>query len=187
VKRWDCRASWPIPYGSADSWTYPPTHARGGYPTWIIRSSRMMTPGRYLLVKLPLFFNISIITLHMSYLSLLAFSCACHCPTRSGNPEIGSACYLDYPVKLDDDLRTPAGGDSPLTFPLRLLHGETCELLERMLQSAHNPITQPRYIRGASLFQQSKYRDCRKRGAGYLLPGVWGCPPDLEVPQDWGI
>ncbi len=126
----------------------PPTHARGGYPTWIIRSSRMMTPGRYLLVKLPLFFNISIITLHMSYLSLLAFNCTCHCPTRSGNPEIGSACYLDYPVKLDDDLRTPAGGDSPLTFPLRLLHGETCELLERMLQSAHNPITQPRYIRG---------------------------------------
>jgi hypothetical protein len=19
------------------------------------------------------------------------------------------------------------------------------------------------------------------------LAGVWGCPPDLEVPQDWGI
>jgi hypothetical protein len=26
-----------------------------------------------------------------------------------------------------------------------------------------------------------------KRGAGYFLPGVWGCPPALKVPKDWGI
>jgi len=26
-----------------------------------------------------------------------------------------------------------------------------------------------------------------KKGAGYFLPGVWGCPPELTVPQDWGI
>ena len=26
-----------------------------------------------------------------------------------------------------------------------------------------------------------------KRGAGYFLPGDWGCLPDKEVPQDWGI
>ena len=24
-------------------------------------------------------------------------------------------------------------------------------------------------------------------GAGYFLPGVWGCPPDLKIPQEWGI
>jgi hypothetical protein len=29
--------------------------------------------------------------------------------------------------------------------------------------------------------------DCRKRGAGFFLPRVWGCPPDIKVPQDWGI
>jgi len=34
-----------------------------------------------------------------------------------------------------------------------------------------------------------------KRGSGNLLTGVWGCPPDIKVPQacpelaewDWGI
>jgi len=26
-----------------------------------------------------------------------------------------------------------------------------------------------------------------KRGAGFFLPGVWGCPPTLIFPQDWGI
>jgi hypothetical protein len=26
-----------------------------------------------------------------------------------------------------------------------------------------------------------------KRGAGFFLPGVWGCPPNLKFPQDWGI
>jgi hypothetical protein len=26
-----------------------------------------------------------------------------------------------------------------------------------------------------------------KRGAGYILQGVWGCPPVFKVPQDWGI
>ena len=26
-----------------------------------------------------------------------------------------------------------------------------------------------------------------KRGAGFLLPGVWGCPPASHFPQDWGI
>jgi hypothetical protein len=30
-------------------------------------------------------------------------------------------------------------------------------------------------------------RDRCKRGAGYFLLGVWGYPPDLKVPQDWGI
>jgi hypothetical protein len=30
-------------------------------------------------------------------------------------------------------------------------------------------------------------RDRCKRGAGYFLPGVRGCPPALEFPQDWGI
>ena len=30
-------------------------------------------------------------------------------------------------------------------------------------------------------------RDRWKRGAGYFLSGVWGCPPALKVPQDWGI
>jgi hypothetical protein len=30
-------------------------------------------------------------------------------------------------------------------------------------------------------------RDCRKRDAGYFLPEVWGCPPALKIPQDWGI
>jgi hypothetical protein len=29
--------------------------------------------------------------------------------------------------------------------------------------------------------------DRLKRGAGYFLPGVWGCPPTLKIPQDWGI
>jgi hypothetical protein len=24
-------------------------------------------------------------------------------------------------------------------------------------------------------------------GAGYFMPGVWGCPPALKIPQDWGI
>jgi len=26
-----------------------------------------------------------------------------------------------------------------------------------------------------------------KRGAGNLMPGVWGCPPNSNLPQDWGI
>jgi hypothetical protein len=26
-----------------------------------------------------------------------------------------------------------------------------------------------------------------KRGAGFFLPGVWGCPPTLTLPQDWEI
>jgi hypothetical protein len=26
-----------------------------------------------------------------------------------------------------------------------------------------------------------------KSGAGIFLPGVWGCPPDSNFPQDWGI
>jgi hypothetical protein len=26
-----------------------------------------------------------------------------------------------------------------------------------------------------------------KRGAGYFLPGIWGCPPASKLPQDWGI
>ncbi len=30
------------------------------------------------------------------------------------------------------------------------------------------------------------HRDRWKRGTGYFLPGVWGCPPALEVPQDCG-
>jgi hypothetical protein len=25
-----------------------------------------------------------------------------------------------------------------------------------------------------------------KRGAGYSLPGIWGCPPDLKSPPIWG-
>jgi hypothetical protein len=33
----------------------------------------------------------------------------CHCPTRSGNPETGSVCSLDHPVKPDDDLEKTAG------------------------------------------------------------------------------
>ncbi|MCJ7808172.1 MAG: hypothetical protein MUP73_05675 [Dehalococcoidia bacterium] len=46
VRHWDCRAPRLTRYRSADTWACSPTHARGGYyPTWIIRSSRMMTPG----------------------------------------------------------------------------------------------------------------------------------------------
>jgi len=30
-------------------------------------------------------------------------------------------------------------------------------------------------------------RDYWKRGAGYFMPGVWGCPPAYKIPQDWGI
>jgi len=25
-----------------------------------------------------------------------------------------------------------------------------------------------------------------KKGAGNFLPRVWGCPPALQFPQDWG-
>jgi hypothetical protein len=27
----------------------------------------------------------------------------------------------------------------------------------------------------------------KKRCAGYFLLGVWGYPPALNIPQDWGI
>jgi hypothetical protein len=31
------------------------------------------------------------------------------------------------------------------------------------------------------------YRERLERGAGYVLLGVWGYPPVLKIPQDWGI
>jgi hypothetical protein len=39
----------------------------------------------------------------------------------------------------------------------------------------------------APLFIRSSNRRPLKKGAGYFLPRVWGCPPALKVPQDWGI
>ncbi len=59
---------------------------------------------------------------------------ACHCPTRSGNPEISSACYLDHPVKPDDDPRPPSEGDDS-GFPLPL---SLCGTNVRLLCSARN-------------------------------------------------
>jgi hypothetical protein len=29
-------------------------------------------------------------------------------------------------------------------------------------------------------------RFLNSRGAGYLLPGVWWCPPIIKFPQEWG-
>jgi hypothetical protein len=42
---------------------------------------------------------ISEVVVGWTYKMEIAVPSACHCPTRSGNPEIGSVCFLDHPVK----------------------------------------------------------------------------------------